>query len=143
MDLRICTAAMWLLAGLLAIRALPARVAPRAADCPDELRREVEAEGAARGRLPLVLCPEAIGERRASLPRGAAGLLLGRPVDVNAATEEELQALPGIGPGLARGLVEDRERRGPFRSLDELLRVRGFGPARIGALQGLATAGEH
>jgi competence protein ComEA len=56
-----------------------------------------------------------------SLPAG--------PIDVDIATAEELDRLPGIGPALAARIVEDRERNGPFGSLAGLDRVRGIGPA--------------
>lgn len=52
-------------------------------------------------------------------------------VDVNQAAWPELALLPGIGPELARRIVTDRETRGPFRSVDELSRVRGIGPKTI------------
>lgn len=139
MDLRATTAALWLLAALLGLKALPEREGPAPTRCPDEARQRVEG-GSARRELPLLLCPEDFGGRDVAPPRGAAGLLLGRPVDLNEATLEELQALPGIGPGLAHRIVDDRRLRGPFGSLEELVRVKGFGPARIGALEGLATA---
>lgn len=139
MDLRSTAAALWILAALLVYAALPARVPPPPADCTDEARRVVRG-AEARGALPLLLCPQEVDGRSAHAPRGAAGLLLGRPVDLNEATLEELQALPGIGPGLGRRIVEDRERRGPFASLEALERVKGFGPTRVGALRGVATA---
>lgn len=50
------------------------------------------------------------------------------PVDVDVADAATLEALPGIGPALARRLVEDRGRHGPFGSLDGLARVKGVGP---------------
>ena len=53
------------------------------------------------------------------------------PVDINRAGEEELRALPGIGGVLAARIVEARERDGPFASLDDLRRVRGFGRAKL------------
>src|SRR5690606_22095787 len=112
------------------------------ADCADEERRVVAGEGA-RGKLPLLLCPDEWEGRAISEARGATGLLLGLPVNLNEATLEELQSLPGIGPGLGRRIVEDRDRRGPFRSLEELRRVKGFGPTRIEALRGVAIAGER
>src|SRR5690606_1678075 len=139
MDLRATATALWLLALLLGLRALPEREAPPPSDCPDAKRQWVDG-GTARGRLPLLPCPDRGGERPAQAPRGPAGLLLGRPIDLNEATLEELQALPGIGPGLARRIVEERERRGPFTSLEDLARVRGIGPARVDALRGLADA---
>lgn len=67
-------------------------------------------------------------------PRPLDGLervLLGRPVDLNRATAGDLAVVPGIGPGLAGEVVREREERGPFRSADDLRRVRGIGPARM------------
>jgi competence protein ComEA len=52
-------------------------------------------------------------------------------VDLDRATAEDLAAVPGIGPGLAAAVVRDREENGPFRSPDDLRRVRGIGPARM------------
>jgi competence ComEA-like helix-hairpin-helix protein len=51
-----------------------------------------------------------------------------RQVDVNAADVAELERLPGVGPALARRIVEERECCGPFRSPEDLTRVRGIGP---------------
>jgi competence protein ComEA len=50
-------------------------------------------------------------------------------IDIDEATAEELEALPRIGPALAKRIVEDREANGPFGSLDALQRVKGIGPA--------------
>jgi competence protein ComEA len=52
-------------------------------------------------------------------------------VAVNQATAAELEALPGIGPSLARAIVEERVRGGPFRSAADLERVPGIGPALV------------
>jgi len=52
-------------------------------------------------------------------------------VAVNRATAAELEALPGIGPTLARAIVEERARGGPFRSVADLQRVPGIGPATV------------
>ena len=62
------------------------------------------------------------------------------PLDVNAATAGELEALPGIGPALARRIIEERGRGGPFADLADLDRVPGLGPAVIASLDGLAVA---
>lgn len=62
-------------------------------------------------------------------------------VDVNRASETELTALRGIGPALARRIVEYREENGPFRSLDELIQVRGIGPAKLEGFRDRATVG--
>lgn len=61
-------------------------------------------------------------------------LISGR-LNLNTATTEQLEALPRIGPALAARLVAGR----PYRSLDDLDRVRGVGPALLGALGPLVT----
>jgi competence protein ComEA len=59
----------------------------------------------------------------------------GAPVNVNTATESQLEGLPGIGPTLAAAIVEERERNGPFRSADDLTRVHGIGEGRLAQLR--------
>jgi competence protein ComEA len=59
------------------------------------------------------------------------------PLDLNLATPAQLEALPGIGPSLARAIVAERERGGGFRSVDDLRRVRGIGDSRFSQLQPL------
>lgn len=56
-------------------------------------------------------------------------------VDLNRATAEELERLPGIGPALARRIVALRAEVGRFRQIDDLLRVRGIGPATLERLR--------
>lgn len=70
----------------------------------------------------------------------AEGLLHGLPVPVNEATAAELQVLPGAGPTLSERITADRARWGPFRTLDELVRVRGVGRVRVTRWRPLATA---
>lgn len=55
-------------------------------------------------------------------------------VNINRADSLELRDLPGIGPALARRIIEERER-GAFRSVDELTRVSGIGPATLARLR--------
>lgn len=60
-------------------------------------------------------------------------LVLGLPVDLNAADGRDLAFVPGLSPRLAAEVVRDRERNGPFREVGELIRVRGIGPKRLAA----------
>jgi len=46
-----------------------------------------------------------------------------KPLDLNSATAEQLQQLPGIGPTLAKAIVSLREKSGPFRRVEDLLAV--------------------
>lgn len=97
----------------------------------------LSAEGALRAGEALSLVAEGATCRvsRRSLSASQA-LLLGLPLELNTASAEDLEALPGIGPGVARAIVEDRARRGHFRSVDELERVRGIGPKALERLRG-------
>lgn len=59
----------------------------------------------------------------------------GGPLSLNLATAEELERLPGIGPVLARRIVEDRGRNGQYRRVEDLLRVKGIGPRTLERLR--------
>lgn len=49
-------------------------------------------------------------------------------LDLNAATQAQLEDLPGIGPSKAKAIIAYRDRKGGFRSVDDLLQVKGIGP---------------
>ncbi len=57
------------------------------------------------------------------------------PVNINTATVEELVALPGVGQVTARRIIEYREAHGSFRSAEELINVKGIGPAKLGKMK--------
>lgn len=70
----------------------------------------------------------------------ASGLALmampAHALDANAATVEQLEAINGVGPRTAKIIVQERERAGPFESLEDLSdRVRGIGRKRLGRLR--------
>ena len=65
-----------------------------------------------------------------------------RPLDLNQASVEQIARLPGIGPGLARRILEERERRGRFDSPEALRQILGLGPKKLAALRDLITVGE-
>jgi competence protein ComEA len=60
-------------------------------------------------------------------------------VDLNTASVDELDALPGVGPATAQAIVDWREERGGFTSVDQLLDVRGIGEAKLAQLRDLVT----
>jgi competence protein ComEA len=64
-----------------------------------------------------------------------------RPVDLNQATQRQLDVLPGIGPVLASRIVEYRQRNGGFRSVSELQAVSGIGSKRYAAMKDMVTVG--
>ncbi|HUP70288.1 MAG TPA: helix-hairpin-helix domain-containing protein [Acidimicrobiales bacterium] len=57
------------------------------------------------------------------------------PVNLNTATLEQLDGLPGIGPATAQAILDYRKTRGRFRSVDELMEVRGIGEAKLAAIR--------
>ncbi|MFJ6612546.1 helix-hairpin-helix domain-containing protein [Streptomyces sp. NPDC091289] len=59
------------------------------------------------------------------------------PLSLNTATPEQLETLPGVGPVLARHLIDYRTEHGGFRSVDELRQVNGIGDRRFADLQPL------
>lgn len=94
------------------------------------------------------LLPAVDGLPTANLPPpvrdgAAAPRTPGRPppasLNLNAATAEDLIWLPGIGPELAGRILELRRRRGRFRSVDDLLAVRGIGPRTLERLRPRVT----
>ena len=58
-------------------------------------------------------------------------------VNINQASEEELQQLPGIGEVMARTICEDRAQNGPFASCEDLMRVSGIGEKKFERVRGL------
>ena len=64
---------------------------------------------------------------------------VGNRLDLDVATAAQIDSLPGITPALARRIVEDRMRRGPFLSMDGLRRVYGFGPRFIARIDSMVT----
>ena len=63
------------------------------------------------------------------------------PLDLNAAVEADLERLPGVGPALAARILEKRTAKGGFRTPDDLLEVRGIGPATLARLRPLVRVG--
>ncbi len=62
-------------------------------------------------------------------------------ININTATVEELTALPGIGPVIAGKIVEYREGH-PFATIEEVMEVKGIGPAKYEAIKDRISLGE-
>ncbi|MCU1472069.1 ComEA family DNA-binding protein [Amnibacterium sp.] len=77
---------------------------------------------------------------RGSAPAAApAATAAGGPVSLSAASAEQLETLPRIGPAMAARIIAWRTANGPFRSVNDLLKVGGVGPKTLAGLQGLVT----
>jgi competence protein ComEA len=62
-------------------------------------------------------------------------------VNINTATQAELEVLPDVGETLAKRIVEYRQRSGPYQGLDDLSQVQGVGPAMLAQMEALVTFG--
>jgi competence protein ComEA len=71
---------------------------------------------------------------------GAGAASPAAPVDLNTATAEQLDSLPGVGPATAEAILAHREAHGPFTSVEQLLDVRGIGEAKLESLRDLVVA---
>ena len=87
-----------------------------------------------RGESSVPNVPAEVGAGGGAGPSTPKG-----PVDLNTATVEELDTLPGVGPTTAQAIIDHRTRNGPFRSVDDLAKVRGIGPAKLAELRPLVT----
>jgi competence protein ComEA len=68
-------------------------------------------------------------------------LTLGLPLDLNSATAQDLDALPGLGPALAQRIIDYRTSHGPFKQLDDLAAVSGIGPQNLAKLKPFLVLG--
>jgi competence protein ComEA len=99
--------------------------------------------GAARSEAP----PRASSRRAAGRGAASAGgsgaprtpTRASSPVSLNSASAAQLNDLPGIGPALAERILAERQERGGFARLEDLLVVRGIGPATLERLRPLLT----
>jgi len=105
----------------------------------------VAAAGGATAQADVTLvnlaAPLADGEQVLVPVRGSAAAGAGpsstAPLDLNTASAEQLDALPGVGPATAQKIIDFRQAHGPFRSVDELEAVPGIGPSKLAQLKGL------
>jgi len=63
-------------------------------------------------------------------------------VDLNKAGQAELESVKGIGPKKAKSILEYREKNGPFKSVDDLAKVKGFGKASVAKVRPSLSVGE-
>jgi competence protein ComEA len=90
------------------------------------------------GVAPL-LAQAAAGEARSGSM--SSGVTAARPIDLNAATARDLEALPGIGARTAQRILEYRQKAGGFKKIEELMNVRGIGEKSFLRLKPLVVVG--
>jgi competence protein ComEA len=91
---------------------------------------------------PLVDGEQVVVPKKGEAPAGVAGPSTqqsGGKVNINSATESDFENLPGIGPVLAQKIVDYRSQHGPFRSIQDLMKVTGIGQKKFDSLQAYIT----
>lgn len=86
---------------------------------------------------------EQVATQLAEEDRRAKPLDPGERLNPNRASAEELDRLPGVGPGMADRIVEFRSREGPFRYVDDLAAVQGIGPRLVERIRESVTLGDR
>jgi competence ComEA-like helix-hairpin-helix protein len=114
---------------------LVAQVLPRLSERLADRCRRIPLEGGTEVFLGRVSGSDERGCVVYPLPERCR-YLLGMPLNVNRAGEKELELLPGIGPRLARRIVEVRESIGRYSSPEDFLGVPGIGGKLVGRMQG-------
>ena len=79
--------------------------------------------------------PTTIGQSNNAPPAGTTATR----ININTATSDQLDALPGVGPATAKAIIGYRTRKGPFGKVEDLLNVPGIGPAKVSALREFVT----
>jgi len=93
---------------------------------------------------PLVDGEQVVVPKKGETPPGAAGAgggpgQPGAKVNINSATASDFENLPGIGPVLAQKIVDYRDQHGPFRSIQDLMKVTGIGQKKFDSLYAYVT----
>ena len=63
------------------------------------------------------------------------------PININTANSSDLQQVPGIGPSTAQKILDTRKSYGAFKSVDDLLAIKGIGPKRLEKMRRFLTVG--
>jgi competence protein ComEA len=92
-----------------------------------------------RALARVALCVGLLAGSPARVLAAEADAPLSGMVNVNTATAEELELLPGIGPSKAKAILEARRERGAFKSVEELEEVKGIGKGALERLRPFVT----
>ena len=87
----------------------------------------------------LVLVLVVLSLNQLAFAQAAASKETGKQVNINTASQSELESLPGIGPSLAKKILDFRQKNGQFKSPTDLIAVPGIGEKKFEQLKSLIT----
>ena len=82
--------------------------------------------------LALALAPAALAKKKPPA----------HPININTAGASDLQQVPGIGPSTAQKILDTRKSYGTFKSVDDLLAIKGIGPKKLEKMRKYLTVGK-
>lgn len=80
-----------------------------------------------------------VGEQPTQKAKGTEAPAVSGPININTATQAELETLPHIGPATAAKIIDYREKHGPFARIEDIQNVSGIGPATFADIKDLIT----
>jgi competence protein ComEA len=89
--------------------------------------------------LLVVAGNEVAGQGKPAAAKAAAAVA--SPVNINSATVAQLEVLPGIGTRTAQAIVDQRQKNGPYKKIEELMNVKGIGEKSFLKLKPMITVG--
>jgi competence protein ComEA len=96
----------------------------------------------AEGEEVLIPAPLTVGGSASSDTAEANSGITGGLININTASQTELEQLPGIGPSTAQNIIDHRDTNGPFAAIENIMDVSGIGEGRFEQIKELITVGE-
>ena len=107
---------------------------------PFRSTRTTKVTVAPRLRPSRTTVPASVSTVPGAVPIIGAPIATSTPlINLNSATSDQLDTLPGVGPSTAKAIISYRNRKGPFGKVEDLLNVPGIGPAKVGAIRDQVT----